>query len=428
MKLAYLSAAVLPSAFANGVHIMKMAAGFAACGLDVTLFATDWPDPDGVSTGRDVFAYYGVPETFRIERLPMVHPRGSTLRYLAGTFGYTRRIHRSLRELRPDAAHGRYLPGCLAAAKLGVPVIFEAHGPVWEHRLEWQLFRQLTQMPAFRGVAVISDALRRMYAERGAVDPEQIIVAHDGADPVPGPETPADWPGREGALQVGYTGSLHPGRGIGLIRTLARRLPDMDFHLVGGSPEDIAVRRAEGVPETLHFHGRVDPDEVYRYRNACDVLLAPYQRSVSLRGGGNTAGWMSPLKVFEYMASRRAVVASDLPVLREVLRGGAPSFSPNCMLADPDSPEEWETALRTLRDWPELREALADAAYADFEAEYRWDSRARRFAGRLGAVSPAGGPEARSEKHSDRSEEGSASGEERPVEEAEREKAPGRSV
>ena len=50
-------------------------------------------------------------------------------------------------------------------------------------------------------------------------------------------------------------------------------------------------------------------------------------------GGTNLADWISPLKMFEYMAQGKAIVASDLPMLREVLRNGE-----NALLCDSDDP------------------------------------------------------------------------------------------
>ena len=77
---------------------------------------------------------------------------------------------------------------------------------------------------------------------------------------------------------------------------------------------------------------------------ACDVLLMPYQRSVSIGvAGHDTARWMSPMKMFEYLASGTPVISSDLPVLREVLADGR-----NALLAAPDDPGAWLAALDRL--------------------------------------------------------------------------------
>jgi glycosyltransferase involved in cell wall biosynthesis len=114
----------------------------------------------------------------------------------------------------------------------------------------------------------------------------------------------------------------------------------------------------------------VEPGQVERYRKAMDVLLVPYQKSVLIQGRLDTAQWMSPLKVFEYMASRRPMVISDLPVLREVVN------ERNAIIVPPDDMDQWRQALVRLRD-PALRQRVADAAYADFVAHHTWHQRAQ---------------------------------------------------
>src|SRR5690606_28470778 len=87
--------------------------------------------------------------------------------------------------------------------------------------------------------------------------------------------------------------------------------------------------------------------------------------------------YTSPLKLFEYMAAGRPIVASDLHALREVLR-----HDENALLVAPDSPAALAEALRRLIDGRELSRRLAQRARQD-AAEYGWDTRALRLEGVL---------------------------------------------
>ena len=83
---------------------------------------------------------------------------------------------------------------------------------------------------------------------------------------------------------------------------------------------------------------------------------------------------MSPLKIFEYMASAKAILCSDLPVLREVLE-----HERNALLLSPDQTAPWVAALRRLRADPAYAQALGMRAYEDFEMHYTWKQRAKRI-------------------------------------------------
>ncbi len=65
----------------------------------------------------------------------------------------------------------------------------------------------------------------------------------------------------------------------------------------------------------------------------------PYEREIGISsGGGHSAQVSSPMKMFEYLAAGRAIVASDLPVFREVLN------ERNAVLCPPERPAAWEGA------------------------------------------------------------------------------------
>jgi glycosyltransferase involved in cell wall biosynthesis len=83
---------------------------------------------------------------------------------------------------------------------------------------------------------------------------------------------------------------------------------------------------------------------------------------------------MSPLKVFEYMAAGKAIICSDLPVIREVLDNGR-----NAKLCPPEDVDEWERALVFLYSNSEIRKEIADNAKSDFNQHYSWQIRAKKI-------------------------------------------------
>jgi glycosyltransferase involved in cell wall biosynthesis len=362
MKIAYLSYSVIPSRQANSMHVMRMCRSFARLGHDVTLFApTRTKEVEHTTT--DPFEYYGVEKNFKLIRSTwhdvskMLYPLHVASLLLKGRF---------------DLVYGRFVPSCYLALLAGNRVVYELHssfpkGSAYDRLLRWMVsYRNLVS------IVVISEALKKHVVHAYGYPAEQVFVAHDGADMVTEVEpitlTPKD------CLHVGYVGQLYKGRGLELILELAQRIPDIQFHIVGGMQPDVDAwqLKTENVPNIL-FHGFVQPGATASFMKAFDIVLAPYQKSVSTGSGDDTARWMSPLKVFEYMASGTAMIVSDMPVLREVLTHGQ-----NALLCAPDSPDQWVAAINELRD-KRHRHQLAQQAITDFEQHYTWDSRARNI-------------------------------------------------
>jgi len=94
---------------------------------------------------------------------------------------------------------------------------------------------------------------------------------------------------------------------------------------------------------------------------ACDVLLMPYQQKVAASSGGDISKYLSPMKLFEYMACGRVVLSSDLPVLREVLSDD------NAVLLPPDDLAAWVNAIVMVKNHPKKAVQLATQAKMDVQ-------------------------------------------------------------
>ena len=177
-------------------------------------------------------------------------------------------------------------------------------------------------------------------------------------------------------LRVGYIGHLYPGKGGEVILQLAKRFPEMRFHIFGGFEEDI-IRFSREAPQNIVTHGFVAHSTIPALLSSLDILLLPALKRVAPCGGSigedDIGRFMSPLKLFEYMASGRSIICSDLPVLREVLRHGE-----TALLCEPDNIEHWSNALSLLLRDEELRQMLGANARREFEEHYTWIMRARR--------------------------------------------------
>ncbi len=363
MRIFHLSAAAIPSRTANSLQAVRMTEALTALGHDVTLFCSHGSGSDEC---RDPFAYYGVTRRFEI-----VHCRWLSIRG-AGSAAYAAGVYRAMtaRGL-PDMFYGRHLASLVLAGYTGRPVVAEVHLPP-AHVVQRLVVGRLLATPGFRKVLVISDALAAEYLRLfPGLEPGRVVVARSAADAPEHEPPPVVMAGRVAAPRVGYLGHLYPGKGIEIIAELAHAMPHVDFHVIGGTEGDIARWRRRAVRPNLLFHGHVAPGELSRWLRSLPIVLAPYLRRVGVSGGGDAARWMSPLKVFEYMAHGRAIVASDLPVIREVIEGGATG-----LLCPPEDVDRWKAAIQQLIDAPDLARQLGERARAEAEMRYSWSARA----------------------------------------------------
>lgn len=342
---------------------MKMCGAWATAGHAVTLCVKDAPP---VTPELDDYAFYGVASNFRLRKLPRPAGHGGGLRYAAA-------LWQQLRDGKGcyDLVYSRDLWGATLAAFAGWPVVYEAHGiPTSKFWQRWQ--ERLFQHANLRRVVVISQALRDEMQHTGLLrDVTKSVVAHDAADAGPLPPTPFVAKARP---QIGYVGNLYAGRGVELIAELAHSWPEGDFHIVGGNEEDLRAWAARPTPDNLRFHGFWPPAQVMAAYRRFDVLLMPHQRRVTAATGrSDISRWMSPLKMFEYMATARPIIASALPVLQEVLQHGH-----NALLAAPDSVAQWRQALIDLTTQPTWARRLGRQARRDLLTHYTWPARAAK--------------------------------------------------
>ncbi|HAT42975.1 MAG TPA: hypothetical protein DCS87_14800 [Rheinheimera sp.] len=356
MKILYASYSVLPSKSANSVHVSKMSDALYLNGHVVNLCGLT----KDICSNKYVRSFYSISEEVRISRWFRI-PGLKNLDYLI--FLLFRYI-----SFRPELIYTRSVFIAKFFSLFGTKVILELHSELFDSDVK--SIYSIKRSKIVR-IVTISTALKKRIMEQLHFLPKDVFcVEHDG---VPTSFLNIDAVSTKLKNSVGYIGSLNPGKGVEFLCSLAHQLPDVEFHIIGGNINQISELKKKFNSDNIHFHGHLPTNEAQRKMREMMILVMPYMKTVNGQNSKiDISKWMSPLKLFEYLASGIPIVTSDLPVIREVVDSDTVFF------AEPDSLESWTGTIRTvLNDYS----AASDKATKgkDIVSYYTWEARCSRI-------------------------------------------------
>lgn len=373
MKIAYIAASSIPSSTANSIQVMKVCQALTQLGHEAHLLIPG----NGELNWDELTQQYGITTRFSIKRIASIKA--------LKRFDFIHKALELAKTLKVDAVYTRMLWVAVIAQFRHVPVMLELHD-VPAGRLGRPLFLRYLKSRSKTLTVLITKALGKVIEKRFelAIPEKAFVVAPDGVDEaryqgLPGPvEARKQLALMEGFTAV-YTGGFYKGRGLELLVELAKEFPQVQFLWVGGKPE--AVSGWKTIIDNLKIKniqltGFIPNEQLPLYQAAGDILLMPFGKSISGSSGGNTADVCSPLKMFEYMAAGRAILTSDLSVLREVLNEN------NALFYAIENFDDLKAKFTILLGDADLRNKLARQARSDV-AQYTWQERMQKIVRRF---------------------------------------------
>ncbi len=339
MKIALITNSRIPSLTANSIQAMKVAQALMQLGHDLRMFAP--AETEYVPT-EFLITHYGLRLTPRLELLP------SSKRLKR--FDFIIHAQRAAKRFNADLIYTWLPQSAVMGLWFGYPVVLEMHADVSGKMGAWwlrQFWKAKGRTP--RRMTVTTSALRNALERSTKLQfkNESLIVAPNGVElekyeGLPSPAEARRQLNLPDGLTVGFTGHVYPGRGADLLFELAKQMPQVNFLWVGGTPELVDFWRgklAEAKMTNVTMTGFMKHESIPLCQAAADILLMPYSRSISASSGQDIAEVINPMKMFEYMASARAIVSADLPSIREVLNEG------NAVLCSAGELGNWESVI-----------------------------------------------------------------------------------
>ncbi|NWG32044.1 MAG: glycosyltransferase family 4 protein [Rhodocyclaceae bacterium] len=361
----------------QAVHIEELIGALRQLGHEVRVVAPEIAPAGGM--GEDATL---------VHKLKAALPKALyELLELAYSWVAYRRLLQAAREFEPDFIYERYnlylLAGAMLKRKLGIPLLLEVNSPLAEERsrhsggLGLPRLARWAEATAWRSADHVLPVTRVLagYVKAAGVPDERITVIPNGINRehfavAPAPDQAKLRLDLSGKLVLGFTGFVRDWHGVDrVIRWMATPGAPANAVLlvVGDGPvrgdleklaEDLRLR------ERVRFTGVIDRDRVPEHVAAFDIALQPA-----------VVPYASPLKLFEYLALGKAVIAPRQPNIEEILGDGD-----NALLFDATEPGAFERGLTRLCADPELRARLSAAAAATIDRlDLTWLGNARKI-------------------------------------------------
>jgi glycosyltransferase involved in cell wall biosynthesis len=308
-----------------------------------------------------------------------------------------RRLAQAARDFKPDVLYERcnlfLVAGVMLKRRLKIPMLLEVNSPLADERLRhdglgmpW--LARWSERFAWRGADAVLPVTRVLgdILQREGVQPSRILVVPNGINEAhfaqaPAPQSAKARLGWDQALVLGFTGFVRDWHGVDrVLHWLASSAAPARARLlvVGDGPARADLERLAavlGLGERVRFTGVVARAEVPGYVAAFDIALQPAVTS-----------YASPLKLFEYLALGKAILAPRVPNIEEVLRDGD-----NALLFDVNDDASFTTALTRLSTDEALRQALAvQARHTITTLGLTWHRNASRVVQRAQELLPRG--------------------------------------
>lgn len=353
MKIACITSSAIPSLTANSIQVMKTCNALAQLHNDVYL----WAPGRASFSWKELSVHYGLTEQFDIFGVP-------SFRWCK-RYDFAIKALRKTRAWKADLVYTWLFQAAVMALYRNMPVILEMHdmptGTIGPHLFRC-FVRSKRKKRLLSTTRALYDKLRTKYCFE--LTKEEFQIAPNGTEM----ERYSDLSdavcarqllGLPERLTIGYTGHFYQGRGVDFLLKLVSFFPDVQFLFVGGQPEAVAALRhkvEQQALQNIHVVGFVENARLPLYQAACDILAMPHGRFVADSGGNDIATVCSPMKMFDYLATGRAIICSDLSVLHEVLN------EDNALFCPPEDMSAWKAALALLIAEPHRRRRLAEQA------------------------------------------------------------------
>jgi len=377
-KIVYLSDATIPSEMANSVSIINLCNAFNELGAEIHL-VKPWRYKNRKINSDDIYKIYGINNKFNIVNTPyldlsMIQNFSPDLllrsvNYLSKRIWQKHVVNYVVNNFSPDIIHMRNnIPFALYhLRKINKLVFLEFYDVPTKFYLD--IYKKAIVGNKNLILSAITSNLADKISELFQIERKKIAISPSGVDKSRFSKHILNF--NKIRKTIMYIGSLHSNRGIDNFILASKHVNEHDFLIVGGTEQDsdkLKVKFNLNNKSNLKFVSHQTHSKISDYYNNADILILPMTSNQS-----HTRLYSSPNKLFEYMASGKPIIASDLPSINEVV-----THNHSALLFKPDDSNDLTKKIYELVNNKKLAEKLSLNSL-NLVDNYTWQTKARNM-------------------------------------------------
>lgn len=362
-KIIYISNVRLPTEKAHGIQIVKMCEAFSSYGLEVEL-VVPWRFN---KIKKSIFKYYGIKENFKIKKifsLDLIFLNIPRIFFWIQSLTFSVSIFFYLLFKKVDIIYSRDSFSLYSLSFLKKNLVLELHTFPKNFYLHKRVFKKS------KNIIVITKSLKNALIKEN-IDKNKILVVPDGVDlekfdiNISKEEARKKLDLPQDKKIILYTGHLYDWKGTQILADASEYLDkDNIIIFVGGTEKDIKeFKNKNKSKNNILILGYKLYSDIPYYLKSADILVLPNSGKTEI-----SKEWTSPMKMFEYMASKKPIIASDLLSLREVLDEN------NAYLVKSDDSQELIQGIKRALKNRDFSDKISSQAYRDVQ-KYSWQKR-----------------------------------------------------
>lgn len=363
MKIAYLFNSSVPSYNASSLQVINVCHQIANYVGKITLITPN------TGLKKSLYDHYGIYKNFKILKIKYFDKFPKGINYYF--FSISSIIHALC--IKPDLFITRNYFTLFLLILLRKKVVFEVHTDLKiEGKLNNFIYNNFSIFNSKNLVNLIfiTNSLKNYFFKKYRIKKRKISIIPSASNF----KSFLPHINRNKKLKVGYFGLVNKSRGFDFILKLSKIDKNNEYHIVGGLNKDINFYKLKYPNKNLSLNSYLTHKKVRDYIRKMDLLLLPYEKKVLVSGNvGDIGKFTSPIKLFDYLASSKPIMASSLPVFKEIL-----SNKKNCIFVNDLNIYKWKLEINKFSKSINLRQIISKNNF-NLSKNYTYKKRVQRM-------------------------------------------------